>query len=138
MNLLKLVINNTYIILLLFLCSCEKIFDICVDENNGPGAIVLTFDDRYIDDWYAADSIFSFYNWRATFCVTDYGKVSEEEKQKLLELQSNGHEIAHHGYKHFNATEYLSNHTMEEYIQNEISPSLDLMTNDGLNINSFV
>jgi peptidoglycan/xylan/chitin deacetylase (PgdA/CDA1 family) len=136
MNLLKVVIISTHIFLLLFLCGCNKIFDIC--DSRGTGAIVITFDDRHISDWYKADSIFSKYNWKATFCVTDYGNVTEVEKQNLFELQSKGHEIAHHGYKHFNATEYLKTHTMEEYIQNEITPSLDLMQNDGLNITSFV
>jgi len=130
--------NVLIIILSFLLISCDFIDNFCYTELKGPGAIVITFDDRHISDWYKADSIFSKYNWKATFCVTDYGKVTEEQKQNLLELQSKGHEIAHHGYKHFNATEYLKTHTMEEYIQNEITPSLNLMQSDGLNIITFV
>ena len=137
MNLYKRVIINTYTILLLFLCSCEKIFDIC-DDYTGPGAIVLTFDDKYIDEWYKADSIFSIYDWKATFCVTAYGTLTENEKLKLMTLQNNGHEIASHGTKHYNALEYLSNNSIEEYIKNEILPSLNEMKIDGLNITSFV
>jgi len=137
MNLSKHIIIKTYIILLLFLCSCDKIFDICYDYK-GPGAIVLTFDDKYINDWYAADSIFSIYDWKATFCVTAYGTLTENEKLKLMTLQNTGHEIASHGTKHYNTLEYLSNHTMEDYINNEILPSLNEIRIDGLNITSFV
>lgn len=136
MKLSKRVIINTCIILLLFLCSCDKIFDIC--NYRGPGAIVLTFDDKYISDWYKADSIFSIYDWKATFCVTAYPTLTENEKLKLMTLQNNGHEIASHGTKHYNALEYLSNNSMKEYIKNEILPSLNEMQIDGLNITSFV
>ena len=130
MNLSKRFIIKTCIILLLFLCSCDKIFDIC-DDYKGPGAIVLTFDDKYINDWYTADSIFSIYDWKATFCVTAYGTLTENEKLKLMTLQNTGHEIASHGTKHYNALEYLSNHTMEDYINNEILPSLNEMRMTG-------
>ena len=133
MKLSKRVIINTCIILLLFLCSC----DICPDYTDS-GAIVLSFDDKYIDEWYKADSIFSIYDWKATFCVTAYGTLTENEKLKLLTLQNNGHEIASHGTNHYNALEYLSNNSMEEYIKNEILPSLNEMKKDGLNITSFV
>lgn len=123
---------------LFLITACELVDNFCDSEYIGPGAIVLTFDDKHISDWYKADSIFSIYNWKATFCVTDYGRITELEKQKLLELHSNGHEIAHHGYKHFNALEYLSDHTIEEYVLNEITPSLDLMQADGIDVTSFV
>lgn len=134
----NIIFTALFVFLSSLLVNCDFINNFCDTELKGPGAIVLTFDDKHISDWYKADSIFSKYNWKATFCVTDYGKVNEEQKQNLLELQSKGHEIAHHGYKHFNALEYLTTHTMEEYIQNEITPSLDLMQSDGLNITSFV
>ncbi|MBU0529731.1 polysaccharide deacetylase family protein [bacterium] len=134
----NIIFTALFVFLSSLIVNCGFIDNFCNTELKGPGAIVLTFDDRHISDWYKADSIFSKYNWKATFCVTDYGKVNEEQKQNLLELQSNGNEIAHHGFKHFNALEYLTTHTMEEYIQNEITPSLDLMQNDGLNVTSFV
>jgi len=137
MNQSKRLIIITYIILLLlFLCSCENYFKIC-NDYDGPGAIVLTFDDRYIDEWYKADSIFSIYNWKATFCVSAYGTLTENQKLQLLSLQNNGNEIASHGTHHYNALEYLSNHSMDEYIKNEIQPSLNEMQKDGLNITSF-
>ena len=106
----KRIIINTCILLIPFLCCCHKFFDIC-DDYTGPGAIVLTFDDRHIDEWYKADSIFSIYNWKATFCVSAYGTLTENQKLKLLSLQNNGNEIALHGTHHYNALEYLSNYT---------------------------
>lgn len=127
-------------ILLIFFThfGCKSIFSDYCDTQNGKGAVVLTFDDKYIDGWYTADSIFSKDNWKATFCVTAYSTLSEQEKYKILKLQNNGNEIALHGNRHYNALEYLSDHSMEEYLENEIFPSLDQMTTDGLRITSFV
>jgi len=118
--------------------GCQSFLGDYCEIQNGNGAVVLTFDDKYIDEWYAADSIFSKYNWKATFCITAYGTLSEQEKSKIFKLQNNGNEIASHGNKHYNALEYLSDHSMEEYLDNEIFPSLNQMTKDGLNITSFV
>jgi peptidoglycan/xylan/chitin deacetylase (PgdA/CDA1 family) len=53
-------------------------------------------------------------------------------------LQDNGHEIASHGTNHYNASSYLSDNSMKEYIKTEILPSLNEMTLDGLHITSFV
>jgi len=134
----KVIYFTAFLILLpLMLINCDFINNFCYTESKGPGAIVLTFDDRHIDAWYKADSIFSIYNWKATFCVSAYGTLTENQKLKLLSLQNNGHEIASHGTHHYNASEYLSNHSMDEYIKNEILPSLNEMQKDGLNINSF-
>lgn len=133
-----IIVRPCLIFLLLTLINCNFISNFCNTESKGPGAIVLTFDDKYIRDWYTADSIFSIYDWKATFCVTAYGTLTENEKLKLMMLQNNGHEIASHGNKHLRATEYLSDHTMEEYTNEEILPSLNSMEYDGINISSFV
>ena len=138
MKLSKRIVINTCIILLLLLSGCDKIFDICDNEYKGPGALVLTFDDRHIDEWFKADSIFSIYDWKTTFCVSAYGTLTENEKLKLNVLQNNGHEIASHSTHHYNALSYLSDNSIEEYIKNEILPSLNEMQIDGLNITSFV
>ena len=134
----SIIINTFLIFLLLLLFSCDSICNFCNTESKGSGAIVLTFDDKYISDWFTADSIFSIYEWKATFCVTQYGTLTEVEKQKLLTLQDNGHEIASHGNKHLQATEYLYDHTMEDYTNEEILPSLKSMGDDGIDIFSFV
>ncbi len=133
-----IIVKPCLIFLLLTLINCNFISNFCNTESKGPGAIVLTFDDKYINDWFTADSIFSIYDWKATFCVTAYGTLTENEKLKLMTLQNNGHEIASHGTHHYNALSYLSNNSIEEYIKNEILPSLNEMKIDGLNITSFV
>ena len=132
-----IIVKPCLIFLLLTLINCNSISNFCNTGSNGPGAIVLTFDDKYINEWFTADSIFSIYDWKATFCVTAYGTLTENEKLKLIMLQNNGHEIASHGTNHYNALSYLSHNSIEEYIKNEILPSLNEMKIDGLNITSF-
>jgi len=136
--------NNIYnfavflILLPLLLINCGLINNYCDTGASGYGAIVFTFDDKYIQEWFQANSIFSKYDWKTTFCVTKYGTLSDDEKQKLMTLQNNGHEIASHGNKHLRAAEYLSAHTMEDYINEEILLSLSSMEDEGIDISSFV
>ena len=126
------------IFLPLLVISCDFLCDVCYTEPKGPGAVVLTFDDDYINEWFTADSVFSDYDWKATFCVARYSTLTDDEKRRLITLQDNGHEIASHGSKHLRAAEYLSDHTMKNYLNEEIFPSLNSMVNDGIDISSFV
>ena len=139
MNFIRFYIVKTCIIfLLLSLQNCDSNCSFCNTESKGSGAIVLTFDDKYISDWLEADSIFSIYNWQATFGVTKYWKLNNTDIEKLKHLQFGGHEIASHGYNHIRSTEYLNNNKIEDYLNEEILPSLNDMRNDGFDISSFV
>jgi len=106
-------------------------------EIENESGVILTFDDNSIDSWFRADSIFKNDGWKATFCIAKFHEINQAEKYKLLQLQSEGHEIAFHGTHHVRAAYYLNDHTPEEYINYEILPDLDSMKNFGFNISSF-
>jgi peptidoglycan/xylan/chitin deacetylase (PgdA/CDA1 family) len=94
---------------------------------NKPG-IALSFDDSYrIHEWYKyGKDLLGYYDVKATFNINGIHPLegermhTQEEIDKLLELQSNGHEIGNHGFNHRRATEYASKYGYEQWIEDEI------------------
>jgi len=103
-------------------------------QQSGPHAgVAITFDDNSIENWSAIQSILKDYNANVTFFVSNYGNLDDTDKNMLRTLQADGHEIGYHGYAHLDATSYLKNHTVSEYMSNEIINGVTLMRNDGFN-----
>lgn len=94
---------------------------------NKPG-IAFSFDDSFrINDWYEyGKEIFGYYDVKVTFNINGHHHFegqrehTQSEIDKLLELQSNGHEIAHHGFKHRNAAKYSDEVGMSRWLEDEI------------------
>ena len=103
-------------------------------KNSG---VVLTFDDTSVGEWIQADSLLSNYDWKATFCVGPITKFHDDDYANLLALQNKGHEIAAHGLNHLNAVEYIDEHSIQEYLDAEILPELDILDQKGLKVNAF-
>jgi PKD repeat protein len=109
---------------------------ITVTEDQPGGShtgIALTFDDNYIDQWYTLRPLLQKYNAHATFFVAGFGNLDESQIEELRTLQADGNEIAFHGTHHTEAASYLQNHTVQQYLDYEIIPGLNLMKNAGFN-----
>jgi PKD repeat protein len=104
--------------------------------GTSPGShsgIALTFDDAYVDDWYAIRDILNNNNVHATFFVAEFENLDQDKINKLKTLQADGNEIAFHGMYHTDAVEYLANHTIQQYLDYEIIPGINIMKNAGFN-----
>jgi len=115
-------------------CKKNKKEDNFVYKN---GAVVITFDDHYVDKWLMADTVLHKYNWKATFNLTLYNQRSEEEIQGLQYLESRGHEIAGHGLNHQNAIEYVNAHGIDNYLKYEVDSLTTLMNKKFNLVKSF-
>lgn len=127
---------------IIFLCVplflfCQNIKPIKKFKHNYTAGVVLSFDDAYVNEWFETNKKLKKYSWKATFFVSKINTLSLLEVNQLKKLQSEGNEIAGHGLQHYNAAKFLSNHTIEEYLNQEINPMLDLMNFYGLKISSF-
>jgi PKD repeat protein len=100
---------------------------------SATSGIALTFDDNYVDQWYAARGIFQQYDAHVTFYVSQYDGLDEDQIDKLKALEADGHEIAFHGRYHTDAADYLQSHTIQQYLDYEIIPGINLMKADGFN-----
>jgi peptidoglycan-N-acetylglucosamine deacetylase len=93
--------------------------------------LVLTFDDHFMDQWFAYLPLIESYDARVTFFVTRWDLISPEHVAGLRQAEERGHEVGHHGLLHRNPTDYLADHTLDEYIADEIVPATELMAADG-------
>lgn len=76
---------------LLFLSSCKA-----KHSTNTKAGIVLSFDDKSIDDWYSLRELFKGNGVRATFFVCNFQDLTDKEVSMLKDLQADGHEIGSH------------------------------------------
>ena len=130
-------------ILIIVLCCAFFIFNSCENKQPEPqiktlkAGVILSFDDAYINEWHATNQKLKKYFWKGTFFVCRINTLDQSEIEKLLQMQKEGHEIAGHTYTHINAVPFLTNHSIDEYLNQEIDPMLDLMGFYGLNVSTF-
>lgn len=129
----RILVFNILIIFIISSCS-NNIVD---NVNDTRGGFVLTFDDAYVYEWYSIHDVLETYDAKATFFVTRFYNLTDEEINLLHELDKRGHEIGSHSYSHQNALEFIKNHSVEEYVESEIISSLQEMGDHGFHVNSF-
>lgn len=134
--------NRCYLILLallltvLFSCKDEKATAKPTKKTYQAG-VVISFDDAYVDEWYEANDALKKYNWKATFCVCRIDSVGAPQLKKLHQLQKEGHEIAGHGYHHYNAVKFVEDNSIPQYLKQEIDPMVASMKKLSFNVTSF-
>ena len=130
-------LNKGIILFILLFVSLAILLRMEVMQESNRAGILLTFDDHSIDDWLAAQPLFDKYNAKATYFVNFLGDLSDEELAGVQSLYSKGNEIGSHGWKHLSATNYLKNHSIDEYIQEEIVPTIEKLKELGIEPKSF-
>ncbi|WP_269225774.1 polysaccharide deacetylase family protein [Flavobacterium eburneipallidum] len=133
-SILKILLLCTFFVFI----SCEKEQPIPKSKAKPKIAgVILSFDDAYINEWFATNQQLKKYGWKGTFFVCRIHNLKHYQIKKLLELQNEGHEIGGHGLNHLNAADYTRVHTINEYMKDEINPMLHLMHFYGLKVSSF-
>lgn len=97
--------------------------------------LVLTFDDRNFDDWLAALPLFDQYGVKATFFIS--GPIDARALEVSRQLIAHGHAIGSHSVHHLKALDFVREHSMEEYLRQEIQPQLDAWHAAGIPITAF-
>ncbi|MGQ7944943.1 polysaccharide deacetylase family protein [Flavobacterium sp. WC2509] len=134
--------RRNYILITILLCAFFLFFTFEKEKlkpktKPNIAGVILSFDDAYINEWFATDRELRKYSWKGTFFVCKINTLSLSEIKKLLKLQKEGNEIGGHGLNHYNANTFLCDHTIDEYLDQEINPMLDLMSFYGLKVTSF-
>lgn len=127
--------NKIQIILLILVAALTS----CETKKSKPykAGVIISFDDAYVDEWFKADKFLKKYNWKATFCVCRIDSIGKPQIKKLLELQKEGHEIAGHGYHHYNAVKFVKQNGIDAYLKQEINPMIASMKKRHFNVTSF-
>jgi peptidoglycan/xylan/chitin deacetylase (PgdA/CDA1 family) len=110
------------------------------DFANGtyatPG-LALSFDDTFVDSWVALLPMFEQYGARVTFFVSRYKNLSDEAHAGLKQLQAAGHDIEAHSVLHLRAPDYVEEHGIQAYLDNELDPSIAVLRRDGFDVQAF-
>jgi PKD repeat protein len=105
---------------------------VTVAPPSSHAGVAITFDDNYVDQWYAIRPTLNKYNAHVTFFVSNFESLDQAQINKLKTLKADGNEIAFHGMYHTDVVEYLNSHSVQQYLNYEIIPGINLMTNNGL------
>ncbi len=123
--------------LILFPLFLTLLFPSCTKEYGYLAGIVFTIDDGNVNFWYPYLDYLDSFHFKLTFYVTGYHEFSEAEKTMLKNFWNHGHEIAYHTTNHVKISEFLEKKTVDDYLQEEILPDLELMNKDSLEVRNF-
>lgn len=110
--------------------------DLAHGAPPGPG-ILMSFDDAWVDDWWHGREIFQQYGAKLTFFIAYYPRYTDDQKSKLRDLASDGHDIEAHTITHTRAPAYVEAHGLRAYLDDEVEPSIDLLRADGYEVTTF-
>lgn len=106
-------------------------------HSKKTAGIAISFDDRYVAQWDSLLPILKKYDAKVTFYVTQFDSLTDSEKQILVKLQNEGHEIGAHGSTHSPAVSYAMAHSTDAYIKNEVESEVNAMKKWGLKISTY-
>ena len=111
-------------------------FDELKGSSRGAG-VALTFDDAHIDEWHGQRALFAAYGARVTFFVTLFHRLSRRRIDMLRVLYADGHAIESHGVNHLHGPDYVEEHGLNAYVEQEVLPSLEAMQREGFTPTTF-
>jgi Polysaccharide deacetylase len=100
-------------------------------------ALSLSFDDAHVDAWFELRELLAAHGARVSFFVTRFDRQSAERRDKLHQLAADGHSIEAHGLRHRDAPEYVEEHGLAAYLEEEALPSIALLREDGFDPVAF-
>ena len=124
--------KNLYFVILFFLLSACK-----QRKVNQQAGIAISFDDRFIKEWYQLRPLLKKYNAKCTFFITQPDSLSHEEVTLLHQLEDEGNEIGCHGAIHVRSMYYIWDFSLEDYMKNEIFPAIKTMKKQGFSPKTF-
>lgn len=101
----------------------------------GPGLFLSI--DKPADTWYHLRDFLNQHHVKLTFYIEEYQKLHDSSINILKQMQSDGHEIAHHTSTHPHSTHYVMKYGMNQYLKHEIFAMTDSMRQDGFNPVTF-
>jgi peptidoglycan/xylan/chitin deacetylase (PgdA/CDA1 family) len=84
--------------------------------------IFLSFDDKYITEWYKWRDWFVDNDWRVTFYITNLEQFTPREWDMLAALRGDGHTIGCHGYSHEKVYPFVKKYGWCNYVDRELEP----------------
>ena len=116
----------------MFFVGCAK-----SGKESDKSGIAISFDDHFLNEWYALRPLFQKYNAKVTFFITCGDSLTRDEVLKLKQLQKDGHEIGFHGTVHGKSTELIDAFGPAKYQEIELVKGLSYMSDAGFHPTSY-
>lgn len=133
---LKFFEGRNFLVLLILFCimtgSCRE-----KTETGQKGGVAISFDDHFINEWYALRPLFQKYNAKVTFFITCGDSLTRDEIVRLKQLQLDGHEIGFHGTVHGKSTEMIHAFGPQKYAETELFPGMSYLKAAGFHPTSY-
>lgn len=105
--------------------------DMAKGVRPAGGGLAYSFDDAYVKEWVAQRDLFAKYGARITFFVAYWSQLDATDRASLHELAADGHDIEAHSVKHERGPTYVEQRGLDAYLDEEVQPSIDALSNDG-------
>jgi peptidoglycan/xylan/chitin deacetylase (PgdA/CDA1 family) len=102
-------------------------------DPAGPktAGLALAFDDNAPDQWMTVRDLLANHHAHATFFVSRWQDMTPAQHQELAILHEDGDDLEPHTVNHLHAIDYVKQHGLDAYIQDEVLPSFDVLTAAG-------
>lgn len=99
----------------------------------------MSFDDDHVDSWWQYRSLLDEFGVKATFFVRGLDRMHSAERDLLLQLARDGHELGSHGYRHRSVTRHYNADParIDEYLAQEVIPAARALREAGLQAGSY-
>ncbi|HVK82520.1 MAG TPA: polysaccharide deacetylase family protein [Kofleriaceae bacterium] len=105
-------------------------------EASGAG-VALSLDDTSIAEWHATLPLFAHYDATVTFFISRYARMFESERAMLVDIAAAGHDLEAHSVNHLRGPDYVEQHGLQAYLEDEVLPSIAVMEQDGYPVSAF-
>jgi hypothetical protein len=94
-------------------------------------ALALAFDDNAPDQWFTIRDLLAKYNAHVTFFVARYTEMTPLGHEELQMLYQDGNDLEPHTVNHLHGPDYVAQHGMQAYLDDEVLPSFKVLTDAG-------
>jgi peptidoglycan/xylan/chitin deacetylase (PgdA/CDA1 family) len=102
-----------------------------LDTLSPRAALALAFDDNQPTQWLLARDLLLAHHARVTFFVTRWHAFTDEERNQIRVLASDGHDLQPHSVDHLHALDYVTAYGIEAYVTDQVLPSFEPLVAEG-------
>lgn len=106
-------------------------------DRPAAAGLALSFDDDAVDAWFDFRATLDRYGYRATFFVSRYAGLDDDQRAELQQIAAEGHAVEAHTVMHRRAPDYVELHGLDAYLHDEVDPSIEILRNDGFTVEAF-
>lgn len=103
------------------------------DLVEGPprAGYSISYDDADVAAWASSQDILAAHGARVTLFVTRFHAFGADERALLRTLADAGHDVEAHAVEHQRAPDYVEEHGLRAYMDDEALPSIERLRDEG-------